>query len=62
MNMHGEIDNSKITVTMSMEDYEYYKNAVDGRRHYIKMLEKANVNGEAVMTEELKTAIEEIFQ
>ena len=60
--MHGEIDNSKITVTMSMEDYEYYKNAVDGRRHYIKMLEKANVNGEAVMTEELKTAIEEIFQ
>lgn len=60
--MYGEIDKSKITVTMSLEDYEYYKDAIDGRKHYIKMLERANANGEAVMTEELKTAIEEIFQ
>lgn len=60
--MYGEVDKSKIKVTMTMEDYEYYKDAVDGRNQYIKMLERANVNGEAVMTQELKNSIEEIFQ
>lgn len=58
---YGEIDKSKMTVTMSVEDYEYYCNAVDGRNHYIKMLERANKDGEAVMTEELKLTIEEIY-
>lgn len=55
------IDKSKITVTMNMEQYEYYSGAVCGREHFIKMLERANQDGKAVMTEELKTAIEEIY-
>lgn len=58
---YGEIDKSKMTVTMSVEEYEYYSDAVEGVRHYVKMLERANKDGKAVMTEELKTAIEEIY-
>lgn len=57
----SEIDKTKMTVTMNMEQYEYYAAAVSGRNHYIKMLERANQDGKAIMTEELKTAIEEIF-
>lgn len=57
----NEVDKTKITVTMSMEQYEYCSEAVYGRNHYVEMLERANQNGKAVMTEELKTAIEEIY-
>lgn len=52
---------TKITVTMSMEQYEFYEAAVRGRNHYIEMLERANQNGKAVMTKELEEAIEEIY-
>lgn len=57
----SEIDKTKITVTMNMEQYEYYSSAAQGRNQYIKMLERANQDGKAVMTEELKNAIEEIY-
>lgn len=50
-----------MTVTMSLEEYEYYSDAEKGRDKYIKMFERANKDGTAVMTDELKTAIEEIY-
>jgi len=59
--MYGEIDKTRIKVTMSLEDYEYYSHAVEGFEKCIKMLERANKDGKAVMTEELRTAIEEIY-
>lgn len=57
----GQIDKKSIKVTMNMEEYEYYKAAERGRNELIKMLERANENGKATMTEELKKAIEEIY-
>jgi len=58
---YGDIDKSKMTVTMKVEDYEYYSDAVLGREALIRILERANKDGKAVMTEELKTTIEEIY-
>jgi len=58
---YGDIDKSKMTVTMSIEDYEYYSDAALGREAFIKILERANKDGKAVMTEELETTIEEIY-
>lgn len=55
------IDRSKITVTMSMEDYNFYTEAVESEVRFIKMLKRANKDGIAIMTEELKMAIEEIY-
>lgn len=55
------IDKSKITVKMSMKDYEYYLNAEKSRNYYDELLKRANKDGKAVMTNELKTAIEEIY-
>lgn len=55
------IDRSKITVTMSMEDYNFYREAVESEVRFIKMLKRANKDGIAIMTEELKMAIEEIY-
>lgn len=55
------IDKNQITVTMNMEQFEYYTDAAYDREHYLKILERANQDGKAVMTEELKTAIEEIY-
>jgi len=46
---------------MSLEDYGHYSNVVEGFEKCIKMLERANKDGKAVMTEELRTAIEEIY-
>lgn len=54
------IDKSKATVTMTLEDYEYYSKAEQGLCELMKMFERANKNGTAVMTDELKKAIEEI--
>lgn len=56
-----EIDKKNIKVTMNMEEYEHYENAVRGRNRLIKVLERANKNGKATMTEELKAEIEGIF-
>lgn len=55
------VDKSKITVTMSMEEYEYYARAEEGLREFVRILERANQNGTAVMTDELKETIEEIY-
>jgi len=58
---YGDIDKSKMTVTMSVKDYEYYSDSALGRKALTKILERANKDGKAVMTEELKTTIEEIY-
>lgn len=55
------IDKSKITVTMSMEEYEHYARMEEGFREFVRILERANQNGTAVMTDELKETIEEIY-
>ena len=57
----SNIDKSKITVTMSMEQYEYYEHAVWFSEKYEKILERANKDGTAVMTDELRMTIEEIY-
>lgn len=54
------IDKTNMTVTMTLTDFEYYRKAEEDRKHFIEMLESANVDGEAVMTEELKTIIKEL--
>lgn len=55
-----EVDKSKIKVTMTVADYEYYTNAVEIRDYCAGVIKRANVGGEAVMTEELKAAIEAV--
>lgn len=59
--MYGDIDKAKMTVTMTVQEYEYYNDAVIGRDYYVKMLQNANHGGSAVMTDELRTEIEEIY-
>lgn len=58
--IYGHIDKSKMKVEMSMADYEYYSDAEKGRNYYFGLLRRANKDGKAVMTEELKVAIEEM--
>lgn len=58
---YGEIDKRAMTVTMSMEEYEFYSDAAQGRDDFVRMFKRANQNGKAVMTEELKKEIEEIY-
>lgn len=58
---YGEIDKRKMTVTMSMEEYEYYKDRSEGFGKYVRMFERANKDGTAVMTDELRETIEEIY-
>lgn len=55
------INKSKITVIMSMEEYEHYEHADWLSDHFTGILERANQNGTAVMTDELRKAIEEIY-
>lgn len=55
------IDKSKIAVIMSIEEYEHYEHADYLSSHFAGILERANQNGAAVMTDELMKAIEEIY-
>ena len=57
----NNIDKSTITVAMNMEQYEYYSRAVETRNEYIKIFERANKKGKAVLTDELRTVIEDIY-
>lgn len=58
---------AEITVTMSIDEYERLKSIEKGFKEHIEMFQRACVvteDGEkftAVMTEELKTTIEEIY-
>lgn len=55
------MDRSNITVTMPISEYEQLESKADGFNCLIRMLERANKDGKAVMTDELRTKIEEIF-
>lgn len=55
------MDKSNITVTMPMNEYEQLESIAEGFDSLIRMLERANQDGKAVMTDELRTKIEEIF-
>lgn len=54
-------DKKSITVTMDMEQYERLSEAARGRDFYLRLLERANRGGRAVMTDELREAIEGIL-
>lgn len=54
-------DMRNITVNMSMLDFEYYKRAEEFCKKYEEMFKRANLNGTACLTSELKTVIEEIY-
>ena len=55
------MDRSNITVTMPIYEYEQLESKADGFDCLIRTLERANQDGKAVMTDELRTKIEEIF-
>jgi len=55
------MDKTKITVTMPVAEYERLKSCEQSLAEYIRMLERANVEGKAVLTKELEQTIEEIY-
>lgn len=55
------MDKTNITVTMPVTEYERLEAIEQSFNDNIRMLERANVNGIATMTDELKLKIEEIF-
>ena len=55
------MDRSKLTITMPIYEFELLESKADGFNCLIQMLERANKDGKAVMTDELRTKIEEIF-
>lgn len=55
------MDKSNITVTMPIYDYEQLASKAVSFDELIRMLERANQDGKAVMTDELRTKIEEIY-
>lgn len=55
---YGKIKKGKIVVTMSMKDYEFLNNASVRLKKYEEIFKRAKVNGTAVLTDELKEAIE----
>ncbi len=55
------MDKSNITVTMPLTEYEKLQTYEALYQQKIKMLERANINGIATMTDELKQEIEEIY-
>lgn len=54
-------DENNITVTMSMTDFLYYKGMQETATKLTRMLERANLDGAAVLTDELKKEIEQIY-
>ena len=61
MTERKNMDKSKITVTMPIYEYEQLKSKVDDFYSLIRMLQRANQDGKAMMTDELRTKIEEIY-
>lgn len=55
------MDRSNITVTMPIYEYEQLESKADGFDYLIRMLERANQDGKAVMTNELRTIIFQIY-
>lgn len=57
---YGYVDKSKMTVTMSLAEYEYYASAEQRLDKFFEMLARANKDGNAVMTDELRTEIQRL--
>lgn len=55
------MDKTNITVTMPVTEYEHLKAVEQSFNDIVRMLEMANVNGEAVLTDELRRKIEDIY-
>lgn len=55
------MDKTNITVTMPVTEYERLKAIEKGFNEHIKIFERANVDGKAIMTDELRLKIEEIY-
>ncbi len=55
---YGKIKKGKIVVTMSMKDYEFLNNASVRLKKYEEIFKRAKIDGTAVLTDELKEAIE----
>lgn len=55
------MDKMNITVTMPVAEYERLKNIEQDYNKIIRLLERANIKGQAVMTKELEQTIEEIY-
>lgn len=55
------MDKTNITVTMPVTEYERLKEVENAFNNCIRMFERANVDGKAVMTNELENRILESF-
>ena len=55
------MDKSNITVTLSLEEFEKLQNIEKAFDNIIRMIERANHRGRAVMTDELRQLIEEVY-
>lgn len=55
------MDKSKIIVTMPIWEYEQLTSKADAFNCLIRILERANQDGKAIMTDELRVKIEEIY-
>lgn len=55
------MDKTNITVTMPVAEYERLQNIEKSFNEIIRMFERANVDGKAVMTKELEQRIIEIY-
>lgn len=56
------MENTNITVTMPIEEYNKLKHAEKVRDEWVKMFERANPDGEsAIMTAELEQTIKDIY-
>ena len=55
------MDKTNITVTMPVTEYERLKEVEKSFHEYIKMFERANIDGNATFTDEIKQTIEDIY-
>lgn len=55
------MDKTSITVTMPLSEFEHLRAREQQFDRFIRMFENANVDGTAVMTEELRQTIEDIY-
>ena len=55
------MNKENITVTMPVEEYERLRDIENMYLRDVDMFERANLHGEAIMTQALKKRIEEIY-
>lgn len=55
------MDKTNITVTMSVAEYERLKGIEFEFHRFMRMFERANIDGTATFTDEIKQTIEDIY-